>query len=340
MKKITIRSISFEPKFTTFTLSEAGNDLIFQRLPSKNPTMGNSQSNYGKTCKELEQIDIYDFTCQVDRNIGRFSIDNPDVRYDNTSPDDYYSNFCHALKTMKCSKIDLLIIGLRVEQINKCSNSLYKLFSGKHVLDDNTIVDIKNLMIVPLAFGKHISSYYRYKHHEIAYEKKLVIDIGITSFDWIVTEGITEIVERSGSYPIGMSSYVHTLNDKVNGMVNGFHQNLYNTHYWYEERECLYEKPLSCLKTLDEITGYTFRPAIAAMKNQVISFDDIEDITLIGEGATHCMSLINNEIGDSVYVTCENYCEAVEGLQILGNEIWMNMHKEANPPNDYLRPVK
>ena len=112
-----------------------------------------------------------------------------------------------ALHYMKVEHVDLLMLGLPVatSKVKGVAASIEKRMAGEHLIGKGRVVKVAKVKAIAQPAGALL--YYGQVHNRVAElrnERSLVIDVGRSTFDWLITEGMQQVNKRSHSVSRGM----------------------------------------------------------------------------------------------------------------------------------------
>ena len=132
--------------------------------------------------------------------------------------DQYKALFLGALANMNETNIDLLVLSLPVNNMQRASD-LKKYATGKHVAGNKTVnVDSVWVLCQPLAgFMHYATTIGPEEYAKLANHNCLVIDFGYLTVDWLVTKGLKINERKSGARNLGMSVILENCEDALRG---------------------------------------------------------------------------------------------------------------------------
>ncbi len=108
-----------------------------------------------------------------------------------------------ALGQMNQRTIDLLMVGLPLSLMGTKRSELRQRLEGEHPLPDRGHCTIRRVRVLPQPLGGLVHHYYGdFAAHRD--ETNLIIDVGMFTVDWLMTHGMREIPESSGSANLGV----------------------------------------------------------------------------------------------------------------------------------------
>lgn len=211
------------------------------------------------------------------------------------SSDAYKAIFYGALAYMKEETIDLLVVGLPVNNLMK-KDELKKVMVGKHEIAEGRIVEVKDALVVPQPLGGLYAALYSDDDdfEDLRESYNLIIDPGSVTFDFLFTHGKKANENRSDAYPGGMikvlKAIAKSIQDKYQkpyGNITAIEKALQKGGDkrvvklpWQKEKEDLLEHIKNTKSVLES--------SVTTMKNKVGdgSEQQIDNIILVGGGAS------------------------------------------------------
>ena len=233
-----------------------------------------------------------------------------------------------ALHYMQVERIDLLVVGLPVAtmKLPAVVQALERRLKGVHKRVDGRSVHVVRVQTVAQPSGALM--YYGEKsgrRDTLRQQKSLVVDVGSRTFDWVVTQGMRQIVQRSHSIPRGMFDVVRTV-------AEGIGRNLNVEYRDYEAIDqglrngtplTIFQKPYPLDRHL-ALARKIPTQAVSEMLQRVGQATDIQNIILVGGGAFFFHDAIsaafpNHEVvrlKDSVFANVHGF--QIAGMQLTG----------------------
>jgi plasmid segregation protein ParM len=214
--------------------------------------------------------------------------------------DQYKALFVGALAYMDVEEFDVIVMGLPVKNMYN-AKELEDRFTGTFDIgdgDDKKTCTIKKVIVIPQPLGGFYDIAIREDMYEdMVDEINLVIDPGYLTFDFLVLNGLTPIENRSDAMNGGMSKILISMAKSISVSI-GRPYNDYNaidkalrkpkrvkdpeTGERVEKRVIKIAGKLHDLLPHIRKTAPVIENSISAMKNVVQSFDDIDNIMLVG----------------------------------------------------------
>lgn len=208
----------------------------------------------------------------------------------------YKALFLGALSYMNVEEYDVLVMGLPVNYIHN-SDKLAELFTGKFEVAEGKFCTVKKVIVIPQPLG----GFYQVALDHDLYEDmldefNLVIDPGYLTFDVLTTKGLTPIDPRSDAIPGGMSKILNALAKSVSEELGKKYDDLNAIDkgirvlrkFKNEDGNKVKRRAIKVGKEIIELDPHIKKMipvidnSIIAMKNIVKTYDDIENIILVG----------------------------------------------------------
>lgn len=211
------------------------------------------------------------------------------------SSDYYKALFYGSLAYMNEDKIDLLVVGLPVNNLMRAED-LKKLTVGKHTISEGRTIEVKDALVVPQPLG---GLYAALNSDDDDFEDlrdsyNLIIDPGSVTFDFLFTHGKKANENRSDAYPGGMIKVLKAIAKSIQEKYQKPYNNLTAIEKalqkggekrvvklpWKKEKEDLVEHIKNTKSVLES--------SVTTMKNKVGdgSEQQIDNIILVGGGAS------------------------------------------------------
>lgn len=123
-----------------------------------------------------------------------------------------------ALKAMNVDFLDHLVVGA------PCGNyeatvALLKEKFGRGIIIDDKAVEIRNLHVVARPVGGLIWHYFaKGLHKQLGQQKRVLVDVGHGTLDWVAVQGLQTNFERSGSVQLGVGHFVDRIVEEMKGV--------------------------------------------------------------------------------------------------------------------------
>tara|TARA_Y100000034_G_scaffold76481_1_gene91910 strand:- start:1882 stop:3036 length:1155 start_codon:yes stop_codon:yes gene_type:complete len=232
----------------------------------------------------------------------------------------YKALFLGALSYMGKEEYDVLVLGLPVNYIRN-AEKLAELFTGEFELSDNKKCVVKEVLVIPQPLG----GFYQVAidndlYEDMLEEYNLIIDPGYLTFDVLTTKGLSPIDQRSDAIPGGMSKILNALAKSISQQIDRTYDDLSaidnairkprkikNPDGTSERKRAL--KIGKQIIELDEHIKKTtpvIENSITAMKNIVKTYDNIENIILVGGAENIFLKRIEKHLVDREILKADN----------------------------------
>jgi plasmid segregation protein ParM len=203
--------------------------------------------------------------------------------------DQYLALMRGALRMMKLDQIDLLVVGLPVSLFTLRRTELERRLQGHHDVGDGKRVSVGRVVCIAQPVGAFLSyAVPSRQRSSMLQERNLIMDPGWKTFDWVVTQGLKPLDERSDAVNRGMWAVVDAMARAI-----GTELNCRLTQFDYEridEALRLQTKPRFFGQPRD-LAPYmaagkrVVEDAITEMRLLVREASDIDNILIAGGGA-------------------------------------------------------
>ena len=283
------------------TVSEGETSFNHGHFPAIAPIAPNidmSGGMLGKRNTKIIEIETVRYEVGVDAGMTATGTDTVRVLNDSYifSPQ-YKALFLGALSYMGKESYDVIVMGLPVKNMYN-AEKLKKQFTGKFEIDNGKEVEIKKVLVIPQPLGGFYDIAIRENmYDEMIDEINLVIDPGYLTFDFLLLYGLTPIESRSDAMNGGMSKVLISMAKSISAEIERPY-----TDYEAIDKALRKPKMVEDPKTGEKVpkriikiagkkldllphiikTASVIENSITAMKNVVQSYDDIDNILLVG----------------------------------------------------------
>jgi plasmid segregation protein ParM len=201
--------------------------------------------------------------------------------------DEYLALVRGALAFMKVVTVDLLVVGLPVTTFEMHKAALGKRLTGQHPFRDGKVVLIKEVKVLAQPHGALIDyALSDARMQALRRQRNLIIDCGARTFDWLVTQGLKIMEQRSHATNRGMYDVLQVLAAEI-----GRRRNI--QFYDYERLDLALRtrtNPLVCGKEYDlaphlPVAKKISQDAVTVLRRYVQDGSDIDNIILSGGAA-------------------------------------------------------
>ena len=158
-----------------------------------------------------------------------------------TQSDAYGICMCAAVKAMNVDSINHLVVGTPVSNFESAKRVLLERFGSGIKFDDKDVA-IGTLHVMAQPVGGlvwHFLSSQR--QSELNKRRRLLVDIGYGTLDWVVATGLTTNSERSDSAEFGVSKFIDFVAEEIKGGRSGIGEDI----ELYEEIDALLTRDVS-----------------------------------------------------------------------------------------------
>lgn len=284
-------------------------------------------------------------TCVVEVNGVRFEVGKDallalDASYNRTldtgfaATDAYIALVRGAIYYMGVDHIDLLMVGLPVNNVEKMQKELEKRLIGPHKIPNprtpsgengDRTVNVAQVKVLAQPAGAFFDySVQNNRFQRMVNETNLIIDPGYFTLDWVVAKGTKVITARSDAVSGGMSAILATMAEAISKKI-GTQLTDYtaiddairagkNPRFFGKEFDIKPYLPLGLEKA---------RQSMSALATKVGSSADIDNIIVAGGGAEYFKKLVEAKFANhTVQITHDPVFANVRGFQFAG-EHWL-----------------
>ena len=236
----------------------------------------------------------------------------------------YKAVFFGALHYIGEHTIDLLVVGLPLSNMNSAAK-LKALMVGKHKLNDQMTVEVKDCLVLPQPLG---GLYYclslgkdREDFEFLGEEVNLVIDPGFLTFDFLLSNGEKVIENRSSAHTGGVSKVLRSISESISTKFGMKYENLAAIDRGLRRRKLKINGEVEDLADHIKNTRSVLEGSVNYMKNIVGDGSDVDNIILLGGGSHIYKKTIEAYYPKHTVVLLENAQEAnVQGFQLAGEK--------------------
>lgn len=192
-----------------------------------------------------------------------------------------------ALRSMRVSHIDLLVVGLPVALFAVKKSALERSTTGRHDIGHGKVVTVAKVMTVAQPQGALV--HYAHVHQrmpEIAKERSLIIDSGSRTFDWLVSQGMRLVQKQSHSVNRGVSDVLKLLAAEITKDIGSPYRDLdaIDLALRTGKAPVIFQKPYD-MKRLVPLAQTVAEQAVSSMKEWIEAPHSLQNIVLVGGGA-------------------------------------------------------
>jgi plasmid segregation protein ParM len=277
------------------------NEMNFGLFPSLTPIAPNldmSGGMLGRRNTKIIDLDSVRYEIGVDTEMTSNGTDtsrNLNDSYALSEP--YHALFLGALSYMEKDHYDVLVMGLPVKYMYN-AKYIEEKFTGIHKLPDGKECKVDKIVVIPQPLG----GFYDIAIKEDCYEDMidevtLVVDPGYLTFDFLLLNGLRPIENRSDALAGGMSRVLSAMAKSISSEIGRSYED-YNAIDKALRKPRRIKNPETGIKEEKRVikingVAYDLLPhikqttpvienSITYMKNKVGSYDDIDNIVLVG----------------------------------------------------------
>lgn len=309
--------------------------VICDMFPSRSPAASDSSIGEGTLKKrETVVVKVNGTSYEVGHDVAQAQgandvssiLDNKFVRSDG-----YMARVLGALHYMfvdlEQDHIDLLVVGLPVNNIKEHKNYLISKLKTRHELPGDRIVEIKDVKVFEQPLGAFFNFMYspdepqKFSFQEVKSQRNLIIDPGMYTFDWLLVDNMKGSDSRSGGTTRAMSEIIKAM-AKV---IAKEHETNAETVFKIlddairnNKSPRVFSKDIDLEKYLSHATP-VINESVDALANVVGDGADLDNIMLVGGGARFFKKAIQTKYPKHTIITTNNSVYAnVIGFQMAG----------------------
>jgi len=313
-------------------------DIVFGAFPSLTPLASQRISGNLFISRDTRVVDVngtlYEIGTDTEDLVSGTNSDVTkvlDESYIMSEP--YKALFYGALSYMGKTHYDYLVMGLPVSFMHN-DHKIVEMFKGKHEITKDFTCTVDNIIVVPQPLG----GFYEVAIQKGIYEDmldsyNLVIDPGYLTFDILVTKGLSPIETRSGAINGGMSKILNSLAKSISQTTGKSFDDLaaidkairkprlFKDKEGKETRKRVVKIGTTFIELDEHIkkTSSVIDSSITAMNNIVRTYDDIDNIILVG-GAENIFAkkIEKNLEGREIHKSEQSLYSNVTGFFLIG----------------------
>jgi plasmid segregation protein ParM len=324
-----VRAVDLGYRNCKFVERADGHRLVCRSFPSVAPVASNRDLSVDrKTRRDTVVVPVGKLLYEVgpDANLAQTPGQTSNLNDMYVFSDQYLALVRGALRLMKLERIDLLVVGLPVSLFSARRVELERRLQGQHDLGEGRAVLVSRVMCIAQPVGAFLGyAVPNRQRGSMLQERNLIIDPGWRTFDWVVTQGLKPLDERSDAVNKGMWAVVDAMARAI-----GTELNCRLTHFDYEridEALRLQTKPKFFGQPRD-LTPYlaagkcVVDDAITEMRQLVKDASDIDNILIAGDGAFFYKPEIQKAFPKHKILQADDpLCANVRGFQVFGLEM-------------------
>jgi len=135
--------------------------------------------------------------------------------------DEYLALVRGALAYMKVPLVDFLVVGLPMTTFETRRTELAKRLMGEHPITDGRDVVVREVKVLAQPHGALLDfAVADVRAQALRSQRNLIIDCGARTFDWLVTQGLKVIEQRSHASHRGMYDVLQVLAEEIGRRFN------------------------------------------------------------------------------------------------------------------------
>lgn len=232
-----------------------------------------------------------------------------------------------AIKAMRLSAVDLLVLGVPVDRVDAAREHLRRTFTGTVAVDAETTVEVGRVAVLPQPLGALAwCTKTAGRAEETADRVTLIVDAGYFTLDWLVSLGLKLMPQRSGSAPFGVSAVIAEIAGELSRRLG---IDVGSLAVWERVDRALHAgKPLMLegrpidLAEYSGTIGFILDQGVQALAASVGSMADIDQVVLVGGGAPLYARALRRVLREHPVLQVERPCFAnVQGFQLVGEDV-------------------
>lgn len=323
-----------------------GDKVICDMFPSRSPAATDSFIGEG-TLKRRETVIVrvngtnyevgHDVAQAQGANDISASLDNKFVREDGYMAR-VLGAFHYMFTDIDADYIDMLVVGLPVNNIKEHKEYLIEKLKGKHMLPGDREIEIKDVRVFEQPLGAFFNFMYspdepkNFSYGAVKSQRNLIIDPGMYTFDWLLVDSMKASDNRSGGTTRAMSDVIKAMakviakeektnNDQVFKILDDAIRAGRNPRIFNKEIEV--ESYISYAKTV-------ISESVDKLANSVGDGADVDNIMLVGGGARFFLEAIKAKFPRHEIITTNNSVYAnVIGFQMAGERSFLKDQVQA-----------
>ena len=192
-----------------------------------------------------------------------------------------------ALRSMRQSQIDLLVVGLPVALFALRKAALERAMTGDHDVGAGKKVTVVRALAVAQPQGA--LAYFAHAHGKLAdigKERSLIIDPGARTFDWLVAQGMRLVQKQSHSVNRGVADVLKLLAAEISRDIGAPYRDLdaIDMALRTGKAPVIFQKSYD-IKRLMPLAESVANQAVSSMKEWIEAPHSLQNIILVGGGA-------------------------------------------------------
>jgi plasmid segregation protein ParM len=294
-----IQAIDVGYRMTKYTERLDGETPICRSFPSIAPLASDRDHSVGRgTKRNTVVVPVGKLKYEVGPDAflvsSTFHVRNFDDAF--VKADEYLALCRGALRYMRASHIDLLVVGLPVSLHAYLSGYLENRLKGAHDLGDGKTVHIERVLVMVQPMGALLSyAFGDSQRRSVLKARNVVIDPGGRTFDWVVTQGVKSMPERSHSANKGMvdvlEAIARSVGDQLQCQLTSHDLDNIDKALRTSSKPNFFGKPFDLTPHI-AMGEKVVHEAVTAMRKDLQSGSDLDNLILSGGGAFFFKKLI------------------------------------------------
>lgn len=246
------------------------------------------------------------------------------------------------VKYFDSNTISLLVVGLPVSTFRnkELPAKLKAKLTGTHDLPDGRTVAVNNVQVMPQPLGAFFEYAFEKSMLEtMSAQRNLIIDPGFFTFDWLMSDGLAIVDQRSDSVSRGMSAVIKAIVEAAKkkfgwNAETSMLMRLLDEHFREGKPFNVYGKDVDVTEFLGA-GKVVINEAVSALANNVGDGADIHNIILAGGGAALYQPAIQEKFPrHTIQVMNDPVYSNVRGFQLSGEQrVIQRLRKEKQEAN-------
>lgn len=235
---------------------------------------------------------------------------------------DYAALMKGALKMMKLSTIDVLVLGAPVNNYDEVKDVLKSKWHGEIDLDGESKVRINKVIVLPqplggfALYGNQAGNYEKIKN-----QRNLIIDPGYFTFDWLLTDNM-KVMEGSNSYEGGMSFVIKAIIKELGNEANNLTTMTRVDEFFYAGKQFMFNGKDVDLNKYLPVANSVIEKSVQTMITSLSDLHNIDNIIVIGGAAEIYLPIVQKNFKDrDVKVAKGKSFSNVLGFQYIGEAL-------------------
>lgn len=267
-------------------------DVVCTSFPAMAPVASERDLAVHRTAKRnTVVVPIGDLNYEVgpDAALVQTNFHTRNLDNDYVLTDEYLALCRGALRFLsRADQIDVLVLGLPVSLFNRRRVELQKRMVGTHPLGDGLHTTVRHVQVMAQPMGAFLSyATTTDKRKEMLRQRNLIVDAGWRTFDWVATQGLKIIEDRSDAVDRGMFDVVQAVAHSIERSLD---TTLMDADYFRIDAHLRRKNELRFFGQAFDVQPHlaagkkVVREAITALKRMNKDGGDIDNIVMGGGG--------------------------------------------------------